>query len=189
MQVYIYCADIYCEDCGEKIRDQYSCDGLAPDDPNDETTYDSDEYPKGPYPDGGGEADCPQHCGSGAHCENAIELSDGRKIGVWLENDLTTDGVAYVRKAIQDGGEVAELWAEWYCDALNDGTNPDECPTDNCDAIPDLNELRYFCTAILSLVDVLGYPRPSGNGNPDDHDVLVPIPASLIRSLRKQLEW
>lgn len=119
MQAYIYCADIYCEDCGEKIREDIDREGLAPADPDDEYTYDSDEYPKGPYPDGGGESDCPQHCGSGADCVNAIELSDGCKIGVWLENPLTSEGGRYVAEAVQDGGEVASLWAEYYADSID----------------------------------------------------------------------
>ena len=116
MGVYIYAADIYCEDCGEVIRERITEEGHAPADPWDECSYDSDEFPKGPYPDGGGEADCPQHCGAGSDCLNAIELSDGTKIGAWLENELTTYGVEYVQEAIQEGGEVAELWAEFYCD-------------------------------------------------------------------------
>jgi len=115
MGVYIYAADIYCEDCGEVIRERITEEGHAPADPWDECSYDSDEFPKGPYPDGGGEADCPQHCGAGSDCLNAIELSDGTKIGAWLENELTTYGVEYVQEAIQEGGEVAELWAEFYC--------------------------------------------------------------------------
>jgi len=119
MLVYLFYADVYCEDCGEAIKVWCKRNDCVPDDPNDEHSYDSDEYPKGPYPDGGGEADCPQHCGSGPDCVNAIELSDGRNIGVWLENDLTAQGIEYVREAIQQGGEVAELWAEYYADALN----------------------------------------------------------------------
>jgi len=133
MQAYIYCADIYCEDCGEKIREDIDREGLAPADPDDETSYDSDEYPKGPYPDGGGEADCPQHCGSGENCINAIELSDGHKIGAFLENPLTSDGVKYVQEAIQNGGEVAALWAEWYRDILDDDDTPNDCPLDPAD--------------------------------------------------------
>lgn len=116
MKAYVYAADIYCEDCGEAIRERITREGLAPKNPGDEWSYDSDEYPKGPYCDGGGESDCPQHCGAGPDCFNAIELSDGTKIGAWLENKLTTDGVDYVNEEIQEGGEVAEIWAEFYCD-------------------------------------------------------------------------
>lgn len=114
MNVYIYAADIYCEDCGGAIREQIAWKGFAPDNPDDEWSYDSDDFPKGPYPDGGGEADCPQHCGAGQNCFNAIEFLDGCKIGVWLENELTTEGVEHVQEAIQEGGEVADLWADFY---------------------------------------------------------------------------
>ena len=118
MNVYIYAADIYCEDCGEDIRKQLTSEGFAPVDPENETAYDSGEFPKGPIPDGGGEADCPQHCGAADDCINAIEFPEGNKIGTWLENELTTDGVDYVREAIQKGGEMAEMWAEWYREEL-----------------------------------------------------------------------
>ena len=114
MRVFIYQADLLCGDCGEAIREALNNEGKAPKDPQDEYTYDSDEYPKGSYPDGGGEHDTPQHCGSGDHCLNALELNDGHKVGCWLENDLTSDGETYVREAMVEGGEVAALWSEWY---------------------------------------------------------------------------
>lgn len=60
MNTYIYKADLYCESCGEQIRERLQ--STAPDDPNDEHTYDSDDYPKGPYPNGGGEADFEHFC-------------------------------------------------------------------------------------------------------------------------------
>jgi len=120
MEVYIYSADIYCEDCGEAICEQITREGFTPADPDDERSYDSDEYPKGPYPGGGGEADSPRHCGSGPDCVNALELSDGCKVGAWLENELTTEGIEYVRGSIQEDpdNEVCRLWAEWYADEL-----------------------------------------------------------------------
>jgi len=123
MQVYFYAADIFCKDCGEKIREDITEEGFAPPDVDDESSYDSGEFPKGPYPDGGGESDSPQHCGSGSDCPNAIEFAvdscgfgDGIKVGCWLENELTGEGVEYVKEAIREGGEVAELWAEYYID-------------------------------------------------------------------------
>lgn len=114
MNAYIYQADIFCADCGRSIRKRIKQEGKAPADPRDENTYDSDEYPKGPYQDGGGEADCPQHCGAGADCLNAMELG-GFKVGAWLENPLTADGVAYVRQA---EGLAAEFWGQMYSDEL-----------------------------------------------------------------------
>ena len=115
MNVYIYAADIYCEDCGDNIRAILLRNGCEFD-PADETSYDSDDFPKGPYPNGGGFANCPQHCGNGPECINAEELFDGSKIGVWLENELSIEGREYVKEAIQEGGEVAKLWAKYYSD-------------------------------------------------------------------------
>ena len=108
MQVFIYNGDIYCLRCGNTIRALLP----SPSNPDDEASYDSDDYPKGPYPDGGGEADCPQHCGCGEACLNAIKLNDGRKVGAFLENPLTTDGECYVIEA--DDGEIASIWREHY---------------------------------------------------------------------------
>ena len=121
MNVYIYEADIFCEDCGEAIRKQRICEGFAPENPDDESSYDSDDFPKGPYLDGGGICDSPQHCGNGSDCLNAEifdELSKDHKIGAWLENDLTPDGIEYVREAIREGGGVAEMWANFYQDRM-----------------------------------------------------------------------
>ena len=117
MNAYIYQAALYCEDCGRAIRRRLKAEGFAPENPADECSYDSDEFPKGPFSDGGGEADSPQHCDSGEDCLNAIVLSE-RLIGAWLENELTSQGAAYVREAVEAGGEVAELWAQWYSDYL-----------------------------------------------------------------------
>lgn len=116
MDAYIYAADIFCADCGKQIRSRITAEGHAPANPKDETTYDSDEFPKGPYPDGGGEADSVQHCGSGVDCVNAIELGDGTKIGCMLENPLTTDGVQTVKDAIAENPdcEVVQLWMDHY---------------------------------------------------------------------------
>lgn len=128
-KAYTYQADIYCEDCGLDIRNKLSKHGKAPANPDDETTYDSDDYPKGPDAEGGGPADRPQHCGSRADCINAVELVDSHDasapplqpslIGVPLENPLTDDGIEYVREAIEAGGDVAtQIWADIYSDVL-----------------------------------------------------------------------
>jgi len=103
MNVFIYNGDIYCQQCGNAIQSILPCPSNS--------DYDSDDYPKGPSPDGGGEADCPQHCGSGADCLNAIKLNDGRKVGAFLENPLTTDGECYV---IEANSEISALWREYY---------------------------------------------------------------------------
>ena len=47
---YIYNVDIFCDDCGEDICRQITEEGHAPADPEDQGSYDSDEFPK--YVDG-----------------------------------------------------------------------------------------------------------------------------------------
>ena len=88
MDAYVYQAALLCEDCAHGVMNatvtgywpdctcgreanehtypddhhrapqRHGCREYAP----DESTYDSDDFPKGPYPDGGGWADSPQAC-------------------------------------------------------------------------------------------------------------------------------
>jgi len=105
MDAYIYDADLYCEDCIAAIKAKLEADGNKPENPDDEISFDSGDWPKGPYPDGGGEADSFQHC---ADC------------GTFLENSLTTQGVKYHIAMLgdwildhDDGNvKVLDLWSE-----------------------------------------------------------------------------
>lgn len=104
LDVYVYAADLHCTRCGEKLREDLTREGRAPADPEDEKSYDSDNFPKGPYADGGGESDAPQHCGT---------------CGRFLGNPLTADGVAYLKEALREKrltgkGETVEEWTEFY---------------------------------------------------------------------------
>jgi len=85
VNVYMYQAALWCEACGEKLRAELLAAGKAPADPEDECSYDSDDFPKGPEDEG--ETDSPSHC-------------DG--CGVFLESPLTDEGTAYVRDAIEN---------------------------------------------------------------------------------------
>ena len=87
--VYVYRAALLCEDCGPAVIDELEAAGQK-------DTGDSDDWPQGPHPDGGGEADVPQHCDSGPRCLNAVEVPGGNKIGCPLGNPLTSDGEKYV---------------------------------------------------------------------------------------------
>ena len=111
INAYIYCADIYCENCGKDIISFLDSRGKI-------DTGDSDDYPQGPYSDGGGEADSPNHCGSYADCINALELPDFPRVGMFLENPLTTDGYDYVKDKLSESPDnpVCQLWAEYYLD-------------------------------------------------------------------------
>lgn len=109
MRVFIYQAALLCEACGVARRAQCLPAMPIPFDPNDESSYDSDDYPKGPFEDGGGEADTPQHCDD---CQ------------AFLENPLTDDGVAYTREQIaahveSEHFQPVTLWAEFYAADLS----------------------------------------------------------------------
>jgi len=117
---YIYCADIYCSDCGEAIRQRLAAEGKAPADPADEWSYDSDDFPKVAGDDE--ESDTPEHCACREHCFNAIEI-EGGKVGL-LFGELTCDGIDYVEEAIEEANldgsswskEVVALWYRHYSD-------------------------------------------------------------------------
>ena len=108
---YIYQADIWCDSCGRNIKRELDQRGVAPENPNDEYSYDSDEYPKGPLE--AGAADYPQHCGSGKECLEGIRLPSGRRIGKIL-GGLTRDGIRYAQEEIKRGGEVARFWQKHF---------------------------------------------------------------------------
>jgi hypothetical protein len=101
---YLFQASLLCADCGREL--EISIDN----DPVCRVAHrgDSDVWPQGPYPYGGGEADTPQHCDA---CH------------AFLDNPLTGDGYNYVREAIRDylsdgrgRREVLRQWAEFYKD-------------------------------------------------------------------------
>lgn len=101
MDVYLYRADLHCEKCGEEIKAKLK----APANVDDESSFDSDDYPKGPYSNGGGESDSPQHCGT---------------CGVFLENPLTSDGFDYLQEAMNQEPETecVKLWKDFYSEAM-----------------------------------------------------------------------
>lgn len=117
--MYIYQADLWCNDCGKAICRKLTRDRKAPADPDDETSFDSDDYPK--RADEREESDTPQHCAAGKQCLNAITLPSGRKIGA-LFGELTPDGLAYVKDAIVEANEgmgdreVTDLWQQHFHD-------------------------------------------------------------------------
>src|ERR1700690_913257 len=134
MNTYIYQAALYCQPCGLEIIKDCMERGIAPYsvscglnysshansgdidcdkyDPGNESNWDSDEFPKGPFGDGGGEADSPQRCDS---CD------------LFLENHLTEDGVNNVKEMIlanmvngTGSIEVLKEWIDFYDLTLKD---------------------------------------------------------------------
>src|SRR5579872_2144032 len=109
--IYIYQADVWCDDCGREIREELNQAGKAPDDPGDESSYDSDNYPKRSYK-GDHESDSPSHCASGPECLNAEILPDGTKIGM-IFGALTNDGVLYVTETHKERpSAVTQFWMQ-----------------------------------------------------------------------------
>jgi len=105
MRVFMFQAALWCEACARatmagKLRPAHV-------NPEDESSYDSGEWFKGPYTEGGGESDTPQHC-------------DG--CGLFLENPLTADGLAYVAERLagfvadphNGNADVLAVWREFY---------------------------------------------------------------------------
>ena len=118
MNAFVFQGALLCVDCAEitKAEAWRSLGDLR--ESNPELLETSDCYPQGPYSDGGGEADCPEHCD---HC------------GAFLENPLTTDGEAYVRRAVLANGRIArEVWAPFYA-YLFPAAEEEEEP--RCDAL------------------------------------------------------
>ena len=102
--MYIYNADLYCDDCGMAIKNELDAQGV-------ENTGDSGDYPQ--YADAEySETDCPGHCGSGADCINA-ETYDGRNVGAHLDQPLTSNGMDYiVEKFATDPNQLTLYWIE-----------------------------------------------------------------------------
>lgn len=92
--MFVYQVDIYCDDCGKRLMAELpKPEGYGA---VNESSYDSDDYPKGPFPIE--EADTPEHCAS---CHE------------FLANPLTADGEVYVREFVQRGDGNPEVLAEW----------------------------------------------------------------------------
>ena len=121
---YVFQAAFLCEDCAEQIIAELEAAGK-------EDTGDSDDFPQGPYSNGGGEADSPNHCDSNERCVNKVQIPGGKPIGCPLANDLTSDGEAYVVEAIAKdiltddphARHVGRLWMKIYEPRLNDLIN------------------------------------------------------------------
>ena len=125
--VYMFQGALYCTDCGRDIQDTLRKEGKDPEDEDDEESFDSDDFPKGPFSEGGGEADSIHHCDSNGECLNAIKLPCGSKIGAWLGNDLTGEGDRWLAESIREsifkddahGRQVNRLWRLKYSDPLS----------------------------------------------------------------------
>lgn len=114
---YIYAADLFCDECGKAICDRLTTAGQRPENPEDDRTFDSGDYPKSVGEVG--ESDSVDHCASGETCLNAETIGD-RKVGSWLGNDLTDDGLKGLNEQIIDpenfNNPIIHQWRTWYRD-------------------------------------------------------------------------
>ena len=94
MEAWIYQSALLCGECAIERRVELNLAVVKLAD--EEGDYDI--VPQGPFPDGGGEADCPQHCD---HC------------GIHLENPLTADGYEYVRDMARDPDSHTDTIRTW----------------------------------------------------------------------------
>lgn len=111
MKVYAYQAALICGDCGDEVCARLKKQGKAPEDPRNENTYDSDDYPKGPYANDSNDSDSIQHCDM---------------CGVFLEVGLTKEGMErlyeIVVECLNDGvmSDSMRLWVDFYDVSLSD---------------------------------------------------------------------
>jgi len=99
MDAYVFNAELLCTSCAKQTEIEIEQSGG----PKNAAYADPDEWPQGPYPQGGGTADSPQHCGG---------------CGKFLENPLTSEGNMFVGHLLRDDECPAE-WADFY-DYLNE---------------------------------------------------------------------
>jgi hypothetical protein len=90
---YVFKSTLLCEDCARREIGFLEGKGIL-----DEGN--PDEYPQGPYGDGGGEADSAQFCGQGRHCLSPAVVFD-HKVGCPLRNPLTKDGIVSLFKNVK----------------------------------------------------------------------------------------
>lgn len=142
--MYVYEADLWCDDCGaaiiaereakeEKLREagkDAEADAIADDRESGET----DRWPQ-EADESVQETDSPYHCAAGEKCLNAIELEHGT-IGALIEEQLTREGARYVHDAmVEKWGEVTELWHDAFGVSFERGdltirlSNSDDDPT------------------------------------------------------------
>lgn len=107
LATYLFDADGNC--VAEYEGDPLELSGSkVPFDPDDETSYDSDDYPKA-YDAENEESDSPENCASG-NCAGGH--------GKFLENILTRAGYRYLKSMLDKHGEPlpthAQEWADYY---------------------------------------------------------------------------
>lgn len=141
--MFIYCADVWCNECGESLWEELirekrfpaywtqeeiervvDCNGDAD---LADVIVDSDDWP---CQAGNGDiTDSPSHCAARADCLNAIDLGDyglptdaalygaeERKVGILLSDQLTEEGESFLRECFAEPSPTPyqlALWEYW----------------------------------------------------------------------------
>src|SRR5579872_4156229 len=172
----IFDADLYCGGCTDEICAELDKDGKKPEDVNDQSSYDSDEYPKRTDLENE-ESDSPQHCGMHEKCVNAIKLPCGSKIGAWLGGSLTSDGIESVIESIRSdltrtdvhARQVGRLWRWLYRDWFDDSRYTDPVEAYSSVNVQIKNFLKRNVYVDLDAIYVVGRTK---NKNPSIIEVL-----------------
>lgn len=110
---YIYQADVWCDACGNHIKAELEREGKVPEDIEDESSFDSGEYPKR-YDAESEESDGPENCADGK-CGG---FANGQSYGTFLQNRLTAEGYRYLKGMLDNHGatlpEFAKEWVDFY---------------------------------------------------------------------------
>jgi len=134
--MFVYCADTWCDSCGERLRREIAEQGLAPAD-WDDLYVDSDSWPQPALEE---PTDGPDHCANGEHCLEAVDLlayglptvafkpvlvgAETQRIGAPTNDGLTEYGVAYLKEMLDEPSPTAyqtalfAYWRELYRDEL-----------------------------------------------------------------------
>lgn len=157
---YTYKADVWCDTCGERIRAELTIAGTAPADPEDESSYDSDDFPKH-YDAENDEVDGPQNCASG-DCDGNDQTG---RYGTFLETQLTPDGYSALQKMLdRDGATLpayAQEWADFYQfeHYENPWSSAHEWLRDTAQAhaskVQDVDGANVHASALFEIVDSL----------------------------------
>lgn len=135
--MYVYQADTYCDSCGARLCADITSGGGAPVDPEDEYSFDSDDFPKWA---GEVATDSPDHCAGDIDCLEPLDLFDyglttssplygaeSTHIGALLSDGLTAAGAAYTLELLAESNPTPyqsalhAYWREAFADELSLG--------------------------------------------------------------------
>jgi len=125
--MFVYCADTWCDSCGERLRREIAEQGLAPAD-WDDVYVDSDSWPQPALEEA---TDGPDHCAASEDCLEPVDLLPYGQglftpshIGAPTNDGLTAEGVSYLQEMLGEPSPTAyqqalhAYWRELYRDEL-----------------------------------------------------------------------